>query len=193
MVNIRRIWRSQSAGFPCEFKNVWQSISEQTSSSSSCSFLFAVVIPVKHASRKITDTRGKLRRRNFLPCHGISSPIVRLQFLSVPRFDTYPVHCIHHARPICNLHSNVSHRHFGLPSNVLFLFSTSVAIFSRVVEFRPRWRRQQRLFQTVTIASLKTWIMSASNKRFLMVPVIPRDFTVITEPNYALHSREDTM
>lgn len=35
--------------------------------------------------------------------------------------------------------------------------------------------------------------MSASNKRFLMVPVILRDFAEIIEPNYALHSREDTM
>lgn len=30
-VNVRRIRRSQSAGFPCEFKNVWQSISGRTS------------------------------------------------------------------------------------------------------------------------------------------------------------------
>lgn len=85
------------------------------------SFLFAVVIPVKHAPRNIT--RGKLRRRNFLPCHGISRypEIVRLQFLSVPGFDTYTQRSARLPRSTCipNLHSNVSHRRLGLSSNVL--------------------------------------------------------------------------
>lgn len=97
----------------------------QTSSQSFSSFLFAVVIPAKHASRKITGTRGKLGRGNSLRCHGISCPDRQTAIFigSVARYVSYSVYL--HARPIRNVHSNVSHRRFGFPSNVCRFFRAS--------------------------------------------------------------------
>lgn len=63
--------------------------------------------------------------------------IVRLQFLSVPGFDTYiyPVQCIYHARPvspICIPMSRIDVSDCRLTSSPLL-----VAIFSRLFSFSP--------------------------------------------------------
>lgn len=84
--------------------------------------------------------------------------IVRLQFLSVPGFDTYIYpRSVYLPRSTCipNLHSNVSHRRFGLSSNVLSSprrdFFASFFLFS---DFTPAWRRQHPDCATLPIPLL---------------------------------------
>ena len=66
-------------------------------------------------------------------------------FYRSPGSIRIPFSVSHHARPISNLHSNVSHRRFRLPSNVLFLspftFFLLFHFFSLPPSSPPRFAR----------------------------------------------------